>query len=369
MTDRTHPPFRADHVGSLLRPAELAEARDKAKRGEISPEQCRAVEDACIREAVQMQQAVGLRAVTDGEFRRDWWHFDFQCGFDGVELRDETFGTEFSSGLPIPSTYVAGKVAYPAGGIMTDHLRFVLSAATVTAKFCVPAPALLHFRGGREGISEQAYPDLAEFWADIGTAYNAAVIDLASQGCTYLQIDETSYCHLCDPEKRAMAAARGDDPDRLLDTYIAVNNAAIAGRPAGLTVTMHMCRGNFQSTWMSQGGYEEVAEKILSLTEVDGFFMEYDSDRAGDFRPLRFLPPDRFVVLGLVTTKQPELESKDELKRRIDEAAQYVPLNQLCLSPQCGFASSHHGNKLTHDDQRRKLDRVIEVANEVWGST
>ena len=250
---------------------------------------------------------------------------------------------------------------------MRDHFKFLNENTTQTAKFCIPGPGMTHLRSGRQGISETAYPDMESYWPDIIAAYAAEINEMAELGCTYLQIDDVSFAYLCDEDFRKDIVERGDDPDQLLVTYAQALSQAIADRPAGMTVTTHMCRGNFQSTWMTSGGYESVAERMFDEMKVDGYFMEYDSDRAGGFEPLRFVPKDRMVVLGLITSKTPELESKDDIKRRIDEAAQYIDLDQLCLSPQCGFSSTHHGNNLTRDEQRRKLELVVEIANDVWG--
>ena len=363
------PPFRADHVGSLLRPAKLAEARKSWKAGKLPGAELEAIEDEAISEAVAMQEAIGLQGITDGEFRRDYWHLDFMWSFEGIEPTSAEYTAKFSDGKDFvaPAAAATGKVKYPAGGIMRRHFEFLKSKTSRTPKFTIPAPTMFRHRYANEAISKQVYPDMAGFWADLGTAYNDAMKDLYSLGCRYLQLDDVNSTNLCDPSMRQRFADTGDDPDKLLDTFIAANNAAVAGRPADMTVTTHMCRGNFRSGWVSAGGYEAVAEKFLSQMQVDGFFMEYDSDRAGDFKPLRFVSKGKMVVLGLVTSKTPALEPKDELKRRIDEAAKYIDINQLCLSPQCGFSSTHHGNELTIDEQKRKLAHIVEVATEVWG--
>lgn len=367
---RTTPPFRADHVGSLLRPEALADARRAWKRGALPAERLREIEDSAIRDVVALQEGVGLRSVTDGEFRRDYWHLDFMWGFDGVRPSEEEFALPFSGGQSFvaPAATVVGKVRYPAGGIMRDHFTFLKAATKATPKFTMPAPTMFRHRSGAKVISGEVYPDVAEFWADIGAAYNAAIKDLASQGCRYVQMDDVNSCSLCDAGMRARIVEQGDDPDRVLGRYIGALNAATAGRPAGMTVTTHMCRGNFRSEHIGSGGYEAIADRLLSQVDVDGFFMEYDDERSGGFAPLRFLPKGKFAVLGIVTSKTPALESKDSLKRRIDEAATFADLDQLCLSPQCGFSSTHHGNNLTTDEQRRKLALIVEVADEVWGS-
>ncbi len=360
------PPFRADHVGSLLRPPELREARAKAKRGEIPADALRQVEDAAIRQAIARQEAAGLESITDGEFRRDWWHVDFLTGFDGVESYQAPLVVGFKNTEEQPPMLrVTGKVRRTQP-VFVDSFRFMKTATKRTAKQTIPAPAMLHLRPGRAGISREAYPDLEEFWHDVAIAYRSEIRDLAAAGCTYLQLDDTSFAYLCDEKFRASVVQRGDDPDQLVRKYSAAINAALADRPAGMTVTMHTCRGNFKSTWVASGGYEPVATALFA-TDVNGFFMEFDSDRAGDFAPLRFVPKGKKVVLGLVTTKVGSLEDKDTLKRRIEAATQYLPLEDLCLSPQCGFSSTHHGNLLSYEEQWRKLERIVEVAREVWG--
>jgi len=363
------PPFHADHVGSLLRPAELARARERSKRGEIDAGALREVQDRCIRDAVARQEAIGLRAITDGEFRRDWWHIDFLSGLEGVTARPDPGVARFrdidASAMP-PIMGVTGRIAR-AAPVFVEHFRFLKSVSRRTPKMTLPAPATLHQRGGDAVIDRSVYPDLGAFWDDVARAYREEIRDLAAAGCRYLQIDDTSYAMLCDAEFRAMAGRRGDDPSALVRTYAAAINAALAGRPAGMTVTMHTCRGNFMSSWVGSGSYEAVAEAVFNTVEVDGFFLEYDSERAGGFEPLRFMPRGKKVVLGLVTTKTPALESRELLKKRIDEASRFVPLEQLCLSPQCGFASTHHGNRLGEGDQWRKLERIVELAHEVWG--
>jgi len=359
------PPFRADQVGSLLRPPELREARARAKRGEIPAQALRDVEDAAVRQAVERQQAIGLEAITDGEFRRDWWHVDFLTGFEGVEAYAAPLVVGFhNTEEQPPMLRVTGKVRRTRP-IFLDAFRFLKQSTRGTAKMTIPAPAMLHMRPGRAGISREAYPDLDEFWRDVAAAYRAEIRDLAAAGCTYLQLDDTSFAYLCDEKFCASMRERGDDPARLVRRYADAINDALADRPAGMAVTMHTCRGNFKSTWVAAGGYEPVVEALFSA-KVDGFFMEFDSERAGDFAPLRFAPKDRKVVLGLVTTKVGQLEDKDTLKRRIDAAARHVPLENLCLSPQCGFSSTHHGNLLSYEEQWKKLERIVEVAREVW---
>ncbi len=350
------PPFRADHVGSLLRPAGLAEAR---RRKDL------ALQRQAIREAVKRQEAIGLQAVTDGEFSREWWHLDFLSQLEGVVAKENPGpkfgGTEEQP--PIPN--VTGKLRY-SKPIMVDDFRFLKESSTRTAKFTIPSPSMLHLRAGRAGISREAYPDLAEFWSDAAAAYRAAIAGFAAAGCTYLQLDDVAFAYLCDPKIRETCRRNGDDPDRLPQTYADTITRAVQGRPAGMTIAMHTCRGNFKSAWVAEGGYEPVAEAMFS-SGVDAFFMEFDTSRAGGFEPLRFVPKGKKVVLGIVSSKTPVLESKDELKRKIEQAAKHMALEDLCLSPQCGFSSTHHGNNLTPEEQWRKLERVVEVAREVWG--
>jgi 5-methyltetrahydropteroyltriglutamate--homocysteine methyltransferase len=358
------PPFRADQVGSLLRPAVLAQARAKFKKHDISSGELKAVEDKCIAQAIRQQESVGLQSITDGEFRRDWWHLDFLAQLDGVTAianpGPKFGGTEEQP--PIPS--VTGKVGC-SKPIFAADFSFLKENTRQTAKLTIPSPAMLHLRGGRSSISKTVYPDLAEFWADAAAAYRKAIRHLADAGCTYLQLDDVSFSYLCDPKIQDTCRGNGDDPAKLPRTYAQAVSDALKDRPAGMTVTMHTCRGNFKSSWVAAGGYEPVAEAMFS-SDVDAFFMEFDSERAGGFEPLRHLPKGKKVVLGLVTSKSPALEEKDFIKRRIEEASRYVPLENLCLSPQCGFSSTHHGNSLTEDEQWRKLERIVEVSREVW---
>ena len=367
MNCRINPPYRADQVGSLLRPARLAEARAQWKAGELSAEALRALEDESIADAVRRQESVGLRAVTDGEFRRDYWHLDFLSGFDGIELWEDRRAKSFSSGEQPPMTKAVAKVRRGAP-IMVEHYSFLHSVATVTPKFSIPGPAMMHLRPGDKAVDHSVYADMDDFWSDLTAGYRQEVADLYDAGCRYLQIDDVSFAYLCDGDMRNTIRERGDDPDQLAKFYSRLVNDVIREKPADMTVSVHMCRGNFKSAWVAEGGYEPVAETIFNTMNVNAFFMEYDSDRAGGFEPLRLLPEDKVVVLGLVTSKSGELESKDDLKRRIDEAAKIVPLERLCLSPQCGFSSTHHGNLLTEDDQWRKLEVIIEVAETVWGA-
>ena len=361
------PPFRADHVGSLLRPAALAEARRRWKAGELDAQALRDAEDHAVRDAVRRQQDIGLQGITDGEFRRDWWHLDFLGQLDGVRLQDNP-GPKFqiagaSEQPPIAS--VIGRVAC-SRPIMADHFAFLKSVTAATPKMTIPSPSMLHLRGGRAAVSRAVYPELDAFWDDVAAAYRSAIAHLAEAGCRYLQLDDITFAYLCDPKIQANCRANGDDPAALPRRYAETLNAALRDRPADMRVTIHTCRGNFKSAWVAEGGYDPVVEAMFS-TDVDGWFMEFDSERAGGFEPLRALPPGKTVVLGLVTTKLGDLESEDALMRRIDEASRIVPLEQLAVSPQWGFSSTHHGNALSQDDQWRKLERVVQVAGKVWG--
>jgi 5-methyltetrahydropteroyltriglutamate--homocysteine methyltransferase len=361
-------PFRADQVGSLLRPDWLAVERARFKRGEIDAALLRATEDRAVTEAVRKQEAIGLQGITDGEFRRDWWHLDFLAQLDGVTLRENPgpkFQTGEHGGEQPPIATVTGRIGC-SRPIMADDFAYLKTQTTRTPKMTIPSPSMLHLRGGRAAISREAYPEMAAFWADVAAAYRQAIGHLYAAGCRYLQLDDITFAYLCDPKIQANCRANGDDPAALPQTYADTINAALAGKPADLHVTIHTCRGNFKSAWVAEGGYDPVVQAMFS-TNVDGYFMEFDSARSGGFEPLRALPKGKKVVLGLVTTKLGELESKDDLKRRIDEAAKFVPLDDLCLSPQCGFSSTHHGNALSQDDQWRKLQRVVDVALEVWG--
>ena len=368
MTLRTTPPFRADHVGSLLRPQELHEARDKAARGEMSADALRALQDKCIREAVAGQEAVGLQAITDGEFRRDWWHIDFIHGFDGVELASgDAYGdAKFKNTDEQPPFMLVKNKIRRTKPSMLDHFKFLKSLTKRTPKFTMPSPAMLHARGDRASLNK-TYPDLNEFWADLTQAYREEIADLYKAGCRYLQIDDTTVAMMGDPKVQENFRKLGDDPKKDTAMYVDAVNAAIRDVPDDMTVAIHTCRGNFKSTWLASGSYDFVAETAFSKLDVDAFFLEYDTDRAGGFEPLRFVPKGKIVVLGLVSSKVPQLENKDDLRRRIDAASKFVPLENLCLSPQCGFSSTHHGNKLTADDQWRKLGLCLEVAKSVWG--
>ncbi len=369
MAQRTAPPFRADHVGSLLRPTELHEARAKAKRGEMSADALRALQDRHIREAVAKQESIGMQLVTDGEFRRDWWHIDFIHGFDGVELAaGDAYGdAKFKNTEEQPPFMTVKSRIRRTKPSMLEHFKFLKSVAKRTPKFTMPSPAMLHARGDRASL-RKTYPDLNEFWADLTQAYREEIADLYKAGCRYLQIDDTTIAMWGDPKVQEQFRKLGDDPKRDAAMYADAVNAAIRDVPEDMTVAIHTCRGNFKSTWLASGAYADfVAERVFTGLDVDAFFLEYDTERAGGFEPLRYVPKGKTVVLGLVSSKVPELEEKDELKRRIDAAAKYVPLENLCLSPQCGFSSTHHGNKLTADDQWRKLGLVLEVSKSVWG--
>jgi 5-methyltetrahydropteroyltriglutamate--homocysteine methyltransferase len=366
------PPYRADHVGSLLRPPELLAAREAHANGTMSASELREVEDAAIRQVVAMQESVGLRSATDGEFRRAYWHMDFIYQLGGVQRTEGTLAIAFRNQNETLSVTPAGIAidapVHLAQPIFADAFSFLAeTVTTATPKLTIPSPSMVHYRGGRAAIDPAVYPDLEQFWADLAGAYRDEIAALADLGCTYLQLDDTSLAYLNDPEQRALIAAQGGDPEHQHETYIDTINAAIAERPASLKVTTHLCRGNFRSSWAAEGSYEFVAEALFSTLAVDGFFLEYDDERSGGFEPLRFVPKGKRIVLGLVTTKRGALESKDELKRRIEEAARYVPLDQLCLSPQCGFSSTVEGNVLSADEQRAKLALVVETAAEVWG--
>jgi 5-methyltetrahydropteroyltriglutamate--homocysteine methyltransferase len=366
---RITPPFRADHVGSLLRPLPLKEARLKCERGEISSEQLKAVEDREIADIIKRQEDIGLKAVTDGEFRRAFWNYDFLGALPGVDAYLGERKIKFQGPNPKPMMLrVTGKLGAFSGHPMLEHFRFVKAHTRVAPKMTIPSPSSLHFRYGRDAIPGAIYPDMEDFYTDLGQAYRKAVRAFADQGCRYLQLDEVNLAYLCDPKLRAQVSERGEDPAQLPAAYARLINAAIADIPADMTIAMHLCRGNFQSTFVASGGYEPVAEALFNMINVHGYFMEYDNDRAGGFEPLRFVPKGKTVVLGLVTSKSGRLESKDEIKRRIDQAAKFVPLEQLCLSPQCGFASTEEGNILAEDEQWAKLEMIVEIAQEVWGS-
>jgi methionine synthase II (cobalamin-independent) len=369
---RTTPPFRADHVGSLLRPPELLKAREDHAEGRISDEELRAAEDEAIRDVVKMQKDVGLQSATDGEFRRASWHMDFIYSLDGISKAKDDLKVQFHNpDGDIEFTPAALKVDGKLGVSETifgqdfEFLKGIVDGST--PKQTIPSPSMVHYRGGAAAIDPEVYPDKDQFWSDLTSAYADEVRRMAELGCTYLQFDDTSLAYLNDPKQREMIAERGEDAEHLHEAYIKHINEALEGRPEGMTVTTHMCRGNFRSSWVAEGGYDFVAEALFGELGVDGFFLEYDDPRSGGFEPLRFVPKSKLVVLGLVTTKRGELETKDELKRRIEEASQYVDLDQICLSPQCGFSSTVEGNVLSYDQEVEKLRLIVETAQEVWG--
>jgi methionine synthase II (cobalamin-independent) len=384
MSARTTPPFRADHVGSFLRPPRLHEARKARADGTITAERLRAVEDDAVREVVALQREAGLRSATDGEFRRSTWHMDFVYQIGGISKAPgsllSTFHNEQGDITYTPDAIHVTRKLSMDSTIFGDDFAFLQSVAgsvppqgdaprtPLVPKLTIPAPSMVHYRSGIRAVADESvYPDAEEFWTDLGAVYHEEVRRLAAQGCRYLQLDDTSLAYVNDPAQREYIAARGEDAEHIHERYIALANAAVANRPADMAITTHLCRGNFRSSWVASGGYDFVAESLFNGLDVDGFFLEYDDERSGGFEPLRFVPRGKQVVLGLVTTKRPQLESKDDLKRRIDEAAKYVPLDQLCLSGQCGFASTEAGNALTADDQKAKLELIVATAAEVWG--
>ena len=372
MSRRTTPPFRADHVGSLLRPQRLLETRDDFAAGSVTAAELRAVEDEEIIKAIRMQEEVGLQSATDGEFRRASWHMDFIYALGGVQKAPGNLAVKFTNPSGAieytpAALHVGGKVELDYT-IFGDDFSFLKShVRSAVPKQTIPSPNMVHYRGGPAMLDPDVYPDLEQFWGDLALAYADEVRRLGNLGCTYLQFDDTSLAYLNDPAQRAEISERGEDAEHMHLRYIKQINAAVKDKPAGMAVTTHMCRGNFRSSWAASGGYDFVAEALFSELDVDGFFLEYDDERSGGFEPLRFVPEGKMVVLGLVTTKRPELESPDDLKRRIDEAAKYVPLDQICLSGQCGFSSTVEGNALTRDQQLAKLRLIVETAADVWG--
>jgi 5-methyltetrahydropteroyltriglutamate--homocysteine methyltransferase len=364
---RTKAPFRADHVGSFLRPAALKEARAKREQGAITAAELKAVEDREIEKIIKKQEEIGLKLATDGEFRRSWWHFDFLGMLDGVDLYESDQGIQFRGvQTKAQSLRIVGKVGF-SNHPMLEHFKFLKAHTKVLPKMTIPAPPVLHFRLAKDGIKKDVYPDLDGFFHDLGQAYKQAVKGFYDAGCRYLQFDDTVWAYLCSQEELRKARERMPNVDQLQGIYARVINAALEGKPADMVITTHVCRGNFRSTWISEGGYEPVAETLLGKVNYDGYFLEYDSDRAGGFEPLRFLPKgNKAVVLGLVTSKSGTLEKKDDVKRRIDEAAKFAPLEQFCLSPQCGFASTEEGNVLAEEEQWAKLRMIKELADEVW---
>ena len=374
MADNARPPFRADHVGSLLRPKQVLQARDALAKGEISAEQLTEIEDEAIREIIRMQGEVGLKTVTDGELRRQSWHMDFIYQLGGIEkVQDDTIKVDFHNKekhfeWSPPSAHVTGRISLPST-IFADAFTFLRdnAAPTQTPKLTIPSPSMVHYRGGRSAISADVYPDLTQFWDDLAAAYAQQIKQIYALGCRYLQLDDTSLAYVNDPAQREHIKEIGGDPLHQHETYIATINKALANRPADLAVTTHMCRGNNQSMWAAEGSYDFIADTLFNRLEVDGFFCEWDDERSGGFEPLRYLPKGKRVVLGVVTSKRGELESKDFIKRRIEDAAKYTDINQLCLSPQCGFSSTSEGNDLTEQQQWDKLRLIVEVAQEIWG--
>lgn len=373
MPQRTFPPYRAEHVGSLLRPSHLLQAREDFATGRIPAETLREIEDKAIDEVVALQEGIGLSTATDGEFRRGAWHMDFLYQLDGIssnhdaELTVEFRNSRGDISFTAPEMRVDGEIGL-SRAVFADDFRYLAGCtSSSTAKITLPSPGMVEYRAGRAAISEQVYPDLAEFRADLGRAYASEIAALGELGCRYLQLDDTSLAYLNDPVQREQFAARGGEPRTQHLRTIELMNAALAGRPAGMAVTTHMCRGNYRSSWAAEGSYEHVAEALFNELDVDGYFMEFDDERSGGFEPLRFVPKGKAVVLGLVTTKTGELESKDALKRRVEEASRFVDVDQLCLSPQCGFASTQEGNALSHDQQIAKLELIVETAREIWG--
>jgi 5-methyltetrahydropteroyltriglutamate--homocysteine methyltransferase len=363
-----NPPFRADHVGSLLRPLSVLDARSKYAAQHIDAAEKRAIEDAAIAEAIRGQEAVGLQSITDGEFRREWFHLDFLQELAGVTVSGAIAASSDSAtsvGFTPPRLEVTGKLAHQHN-IQVDDYKFVASLTSGTPKVCIPSPTMVHFRGGRAAIDINSYPDMDVFFADLAASYRAEIDALYAAGCRYIQLDDTNLAYLCDPKMRAGAVERGDDPNELPRTYASLINAVIAGRPADLTVGIHLCRGNFRSTHFAEGGYDPVAEVLFGELDVDTYFLEYDDERSGDFKPLRFVPPNKTVVLGIVSSKLAKLEPQADLRARIDEAAKYVSIDQLCLSPQCGFSSTVHGNIITPTEQWAKLQLVVDTAAAHW---
>jgi len=375
MAEEKKAPFRANHVGSLLRPPELRQAREKHQKGAITAAQLREVEDRCIRDAVKMQEDVGMQGITDGEFRRNLWHADFLSQFQGIKVVEgllpesaRHFQNPDADVQRSPTQFVVtGKLGHNRG-IETDNFKFLAGVTKQTPKQCIPSPSLVHFRTGRGGVDKAAYPDMEQFFTDLAQVYREEIAGLAAAGCTYLQIDDVNFAYLCDPKMREGARTVGEDPDKLPALYARLINESIKERPANMAVCTHLCRGNFASAWVAEGGYDSVAEVLFNDLKVDGYFLEFDTPRAGNFAPLHYLPKGKKLILGLVTSKTGALEKPDDLKRRIDEAAKLVPLDQLGISPQCGFSSTVLGNKLTINDQIAKLKLVVQVAREVWGN-
>jgi 5-methyltetrahydropteroyltriglutamate--homocysteine methyltransferase len=372
MSPRTTPPFRADHVGSLLRPPALLKAREDFKEGSIDADELRGIEDEAIRDVVRKQEEVGLQSATDGEFRRASWHMDFIYQLGGITTAQDHIKVQFRNAegtieFSPAALHVEERVALREP-IFAEAFKFVQDCVTTaTPKLTIPSPSMVHYRGGRAAVNEDVYPDMEDFWSDLTSAYADEVKALGDLGCTYLQFDDTSLAYLNDPKQREHVASLGGDAEHQHETYIRHINEALEQRPEGMTVTTHMCRGNFRSSWVAEGGYDFVAEALFNDLAVDGFFMEWDDARSGGFEPLRFVPKGKYVVLGLVTTKRGELETREDLERRIEEASRYVDLDQLCLSPQCGFSSTSEGNALSEEQQWDKLRLIVEIAKSVWG--
>jgi 5-methyltetrahydropteroyltriglutamate--homocysteine methyltransferase len=359
-------PFRADHVGSLLRTPTVKENRLRWKQGEISAETLRAIENREIAETVKRLEATGMKAITDGEFRRDYFHLDFLKQLEGVSVTGGIGANIASDGFTPPKLSVTGKLKH-VHNIQVDDFNFLKSVTTETPKVSIPSPTMVHFRGGRKSIDINAYPDMDMFFEDLAACYRAEIAALYAAGCRYIQLDDTNLAYLCDPKMRADAKERGEDPNELPRTYAALINSVIDNRPADLTVGIHLCRGNYRSTWFAEGGYEPVAEVLFNSINVDAYFLEYDDERSGDFAPLRFVPKNKVVVLGIMSSKLADLESVGALTKRIKEAAKYMPLENMCVSPQCGFSSTHHGNSLTHVQQWKKFERLVKTAETIWG--
>ena len=368
-TNSEQPPFRADHVGSFLRPTKLAQARQQWRDGNLNDAALHTIEDNCVRQVVAMQEQIGLKGITDGDMRRGDWVLDFIYAIEGIEPSGKYAVTPFKGGVefsvPIPT--LTRKIRCPEHGILLQALQFLCATTLQTAKLAIPAPAML-FNSFQSPVIQTQYSDDSEFWHDVATVYQCAIQQYADAGCTYLQIDDVNAGKTGDTQAQAMWREQGYSVQQRVEAFVALNNAALARRPPSMTVAVHICRGNFQSQYMASGGYDLMAEHYFNELNVDAFFLEYDDERSGGFEPLRFMPKNKTVVLGLLTTKTPQLEDKDKIKRRIDEAARYVDLERLCLSPQCGFASTHEGNKLTEDEQRRKLIHLADIATEVWGA-
>ena len=364
---KLNPPYRAEHVGSFLRPADLKEARAKHEGGEIDAAALKTVEDKAILDVIRKQEDVGMQSITDGEFRRAFWHYDFLQALEGVESYLAEQGVQFKGAALKPIMLRVKSRLDFANHPMVEHFRFVKAHTKRHAKMTIPSPTALHFRFGRKAVPEAIYPQMDDFYRDLGAAYAKAVKAFSDAGCDYLQLDEVYLAYLCDPEQREGLKQRGEDPETLPGTYARLINASIAAAPANMTIGMHLCRGNFRSTFVASGGYEPVADILFNKINVHAYFMEFDTIRSGGFEPLRFVPKNKTVVLGLITSKTGKLESKDEIKRRIDEVAKFVPIEQLCLSPQCGFSSTEEGNVLAEDEQWAKLKMIVELSKEVWG--